>query len=387
MSIVGMVADVHISNYRRVGGIMTAGLNERCRMVLDVLRRTCQAAFEQGCSKLYILGDLYESATIGPRVIAATQDVLLEARSNGLEVVISTGNHDAITGDPGDHALGPLRHIAKIVDRPLIDKLGDLEVVVLPFYDGPASVWLRKQLSEVQREDAGLDEQLSNSASDDRSPPRVLALHLGIAHDGTPAFLQDECSLRLQTLQGLLTEFGYDGLFAGHWHDFIQLNTPNAFFVQLGALVPTGWDNPGVRNRGMLAVYSTNGGNTNLKYVSIPGPRFLQIKGLAGFETLKASVLEAAGSKLFVDWLIAPDDLNDAKEDLMIFKNRSLIHHGEVSLDMSQVTEIAREAATAARSEKTLAEALDAYVQKMPMPQDVQRTRILQLARKMVGLS
>ena len=383
MTRIAFVADPHIGNHKRVGGQMLAGLNDRCRFTLDSLFQACKTAHFNGCSTLYIIGDLYDNVSIGARIIAATQDLLAAAKANGLDVVISTGNHDSITGEPGDHVIGPLRFVARIVDKPIIDRHENCDVVVVPYKPGPAAVWLRQALSEVQREDSEFDDRSLNSASNVPSRPRILAVHLGIAHEGTPAFMQDECSMRLETLQNLLREFSYSALVAGHWHDYYQSQKTNPMIIQLGALAPTGWDNPGVRNRGVMAILD----GTTFRHVTIPGPRFVKAVGQAGFDGVKQAVKESPDCKLFVEWVVAPDEAEDARADLAIYKDRDMIHYGLVVADTTQATEEARKAATAARSAATLAESLEAYVTKLALPVNVTRERVLELARRFMGLS
>ena len=115
---VAFVADVHVGNPQRFGGDIKAGINKRCQMVLDSLAKAVVIAAANKSEYFVICGDLIDYVKIEPQIIAAIQLILRDAKRLGMQAVLLKGNHENVSQALGDHALGPLKPLARIVEVP-----------------------------------------------------------------------------------------------------------------------------------------------------------------------------------------------------------------------------------------------------------------------------
>jgi hypothetical protein len=355
------VADVHLGNHKIHGGSSVCSLNERCRAGIEVFGRAVKRAVEARCSAFFVLGDLLDYSRPEAQLLAALQRILRRAHDGGMNFWIVAGNHEMTSGTPGDHALGPLSPYASIVDKPMLVKPArDIGVGLIPYRAGnePAKLWMPEAVQEALREgpDSGIEH-------------RILGIHLGVSDDKTPPWLAGSPgSIDVHQLVKLAGALGVTRVFAGDWHDRRRWNfIPSVF--QLGALVPTGWDNPGLEGYGTLAIWNDG----QVDYHEIPGPRFI------GTVPDDAAALVAEAKKLghqpFLRLTTSPDELGEARAAL-----EALGVPGDVRADMTDVTVAARTAATAARSATTLDEALGGFVANMVLPEGVEREQVAALA-------
>lgn len=105
MSFISFIADTHIANHRRFAGESRACINVRCHTTLNSLEQ----AVESARGTLVVLGDIFDTVRPEPQVIAAVQLALWETHTTFLLL----GNHDMVSTQPGDHALGPLAHAGR----------------------------------------------------------------------------------------------------------------------------------------------------------------------------------------------------------------------------------------------------------------------------------
>jgi DNA repair exonuclease SbcCD nuclease subunit len=244
-------ADVHVGNPRAFGGPMASGVNARGRHVLDALRAAVADAVASSSDALVVLGDLFDSSRATPQLIAAVMEVLTTAAENGVPVHLLLGNHDQESADEGDHALAPLAMVEGVTvhERPAVVSVRrDAEVWMVPFQVGRASEWL-----------PGVLERLSAG-----SPPEArvaLALHLGVIDGETLPFLRESPdAIDLRLLRALCSQYRIGHVFCGNWHDRRVWEGPEgAKVVQVGALAPTGFNNPGHEGYGMAEHW--NGGD------------------------------------------------------------------------------------------------------------------------------
>lgn len=384
MGRISVVADVHVGNPRRLGGLTTAGLNDRCRLIIDTLKAACLEAHEQGCDALYVLGDLFDTMSPGPRVVAAVQRVLLQSLRIGVPTAVIPGNHDAASSAPGDHALGPLAPVATVVERPSVLITGGVCVTMIPHQPGPAASWLPGAVAQAQSEAPEGCGATPSSASLCRF--RCLAVHQGIECDSTPKHLRGgHDALSVELLDDLCVQYGFNAVLAGHWHDPSDVRLPNsdALAVQIGALVPTGWSDAGLLGRGRMVIIDDE--EPHITAVEIPGPRFLRAKGPEGLPEALDEADRARHCAVFVEWHAPPDALDVARAEMAAAEQNSRIYKGTVVADVSEANASAQRAATAARDADNLNEALAAYVREMDLPEGVKRARVLTLARRYVG--
>lgn len=371
MSIIGFIADVHLGNHKLHGGAVRTSLNTRCLLALRALERAVALAAVKGCADLFVLGDLFDYARPEAPLLAHVQRIF--QKHAGLRVHVLSGNHDLTSSALGDNALGPLAPVARVIERPYGFQVSDVRVYAIPFaIEGLSAHSLRGELERINN-DFDLD--------DDFLTPRhrILGLHVGVSDDRTaPWLLEAEDSLDVGVIKEVAAQFDIDHVFAGNWHDrrtwpADELSDVNVY--QLGALVPTGWDNPGLDGYGTLAMWQ--GGDVVLH--SVPGPRFV----FATFENLNQVAKDSAGldgRDLFVRLKVKPDEIAVGRTAL-----ESLGVAGDVQADTSEANIAARMAASMAKSASTLDEALSNFVAEMMLPEHVSRTFVLQEAKRFLG--
>lgn len=250
---IAVIADVHLGNHGVFGGARTAGLNRRAQIVADTLDRAVTAALGPlRCDQLVVAGDLFDTTTPAPALIARAQEALRRIPS-----VVLVGNHDQTSTAPGDHALGPLVPVATVVDQPTL--LPGLALVPFrrPSQDEPTRLWVPKVL-------AGLGDVSG----------RLLVLHTGLSDGDTPVYLADSAgAYPVADLVATCAELGIPVAVAGDWHRQRAWSASGVQVAQVGALVPTGFDEHGLDGFGGLVVWDSDAGT--LETHQIPGLRFV----------------------------------------------------------------------------------------------------------------
>lgn len=367
---IALLADIHVENHRRHGGELVAGVNNRCRLTLDALRVAIGVAEAERVDALVVLGDLFDTDRPSPQVVAAVMRAL-DARREGLRVIVVAGNHDLRTDAAGDHALAPLYPVVEVVDAPSVVSLGRFDLLLLPYLAG-------KSADEIP---AALERFRKTATS-----PAILCIHAGIADESTPHYLRDaHDAIHVAALQRAAGACGISHVFAGNWHTpRIWPGQPDRRFpnfapqvVQVGALVPTGWDNPGM-GYGIVAIFDAI--TEQVETRTVPGPRFLSATSAAEVRAI-AEASRAAGCEAFVRLTVPPADFETTR-----FTYRTLPLPGvavvEVIADAEGRKEEAANAAQAARERVDLAEASAAYVANMPLDEGVDREAV---ARMVIG--
>lgn len=343
MTALAFCADVHLGNHKRQGGPKHAGINNRAHFTLGVLKDAAEQASAEG-ARLMILGDLFDTMRPEPQLIARAKKILPE------DTIILKGNHDSASDELGDHALGPLEHDGgpSVIDLPMVFWEKDVEVWAVPFQGGTASEWLPKVLSKLESENSG--------GSRPAAKTRVLTLHLGVADDDTPFFLRGaHDAITASQLHDLQDTFNIDEVFAGNWHNKQTWTRDKRTIHQLGALVPTGWDNPGMHGYGGLAF---TGGGRRTYSVSLPGPRFVD----AHWPNTKD--LRPGNHRLYVRVFSRQEDRQAAEDWACSARSRKGFEAIEVLPDPKQVSAQVAKAAAGARSATTLNEAVSLYLEE-----------------------
>lgn len=361
---ISFLADCHLANHRRFGGPTTAGLNARCRAVLEVLRaaRDRSKALR---APLVSLGDLFDSARPEPQVTSAAQEAL-----SGVEAYALLGNHEMVSTAEGDHALGPLDgyDLIEVVETDELMTVGDVDLLFVPFRPGRAEDWLPGAIEKA-------DYSLEYSTPKGRA--RVLCIHLGIRDASTPPWLKDaHDSVPIEMLRALAKEHRLDAVVAGNWHSRRQWSFDEVEIMQIGALVPTGFDNEGLIGYGTLASFDPNRPiGERLAYEELVGPRFLKLQTYD-------MVPRAGGNRLYVQVTTSPEGAAVCEAQVREAVEAGDFAGGEVVLDGAVIQEAAREAAESARSEDTLDGALSAFVEGMEAPDPAARARVLARCRR-----
>lgn len=308
---IAFVADVHVGNHGVMGGPRVVGVNRRAAETLAILRAAYDRAVELGASAFVVAGDLFDVDDPEPQLLAEVADIL----AGPIPTVLLVGNHDQHTNAPGDHALGPLAAVPgiRVVDRPeavvvyprnpppgqpRTVRPGATGAVLLcvPFVNARAATVITDALAEL-------------AARPGLHAARVCVVaHAGGIDDATPVFLRDAHDAlpveRLNIILDTATRPPAALAVLGNWHQhrawafhadaagapYGTAEAPHAnVVVQCGALVPTGFDNPGAAPGlyGSLIVWDTpadgappeaDADTTPRVYrIEIAGPRFVTL--------------------------------------------------------------------------------------------------------------
>lgn len=360
---IAFVADVHAANFRRFGGKMSNGVNQRFRLVQDALRSALEAAEASDAHDFVVLGDLFDVAKPSPMELAAVMGLFA---NSPLTIHLLLGNHDQSSDEPNDNALAPFRFIenVRVYTEPAV--VGRL--ILVPFRAGPALEWLSDTLA-----------RLALPERDDY----VLALHLGIADAKTPNFLRAaHDSVAVDDLFPLMFEYGIATACAGNWHDprqweVFDVRTDKAHRVfQVGTLAPTGFDNAGDAYGRMLVLDK----KATVREVA-SRPRFLSLS----YEDGDLPALRERTDRPFVKVTARVRNLAAATAELEELRVAGAIADFYVLPDREVVIAAAHSAAKAARAASTVDEAVARYVEKMPIAPGLDRQEVLEAVRKYLG--
>lgn len=367
---VGFLADIHVANHRKNGGPQVGGMNIRARAILRTLNGAVLEANAAGCRVLVVCGDLFDSCKPEPQLVAAVMQLF---DLFGGEVHVIVGNHEQVSDDGGDHALGPLQHANNNVhvhEKPTTVSKSNwpFELALVPFQNGKTAEWLPGVLSTFG---------YPALRQHERQKQRLLVLHAGISDEHTAFFLRDaDDSIPADVLFDLMKKHRVGATFAGNWHTHRSWQAQDQFrqwIVQCGALVPTGWDNPGMDDYGSLIVYDTEDSCWERKV--LPGPRFIKVRTQAEYI---AAATQLSPGLLYVQWEVEHSELGPASAQL---RDDVLMHGlaaGEVRPITASKEAAVRAAATSARASASNTEgAIRAYVAEMPLPATVSREAVL----------
>jgi hypothetical protein len=351
-------------------------------MALGALDAAVQLALRQGCHAFVVAGDLFDTSKPLPQHLAAVQEILARA-TGGLEVFLMVGNHDQVSDAPGDHALGPLSKVATIVEEPETFLLGEttgapVELVLVPFARGRGFDMLCHALN-------GLG---------DATVPRQLSIHLGVSDGTTPPWLKDaEDSIHQSHLADIALGVGANIVTAGNWHNEANWNPSTASGAELpihqcGSLCPTGFDDLGSQHGGVVIWDSVHG--TEVHHVV--GPRFFKcdVDNVSIRAYVSHTRVTAPSQQNYVRFTASSSDkLLQGVRLLGELKRDGLVVDGDVVADggyIGTAEQGARDAATAARGQETLDEALVAYVGALKVD-GVSNQEVLSLATKYLQTS
>jgi hypothetical protein len=324
-----------------------------------------------------VCGDLFDHVRPEPQVIAAAVSVLGRFCTEGGPVVLISGNHDRVSLTPGDHALGPLSRAGIVVaDSQCVLHVGkqrEATLALLPHGPGTPREWLPRALADFVP-----------SPSPHGAHRRLAVLHTGLADSTTAPWLRDSSgALPVDDLAVLCQRYNIDAAFAGDWHDgrawdfaYTDGSSRRIPIVQCGALVPTGFDNPGVEGYGGVWVYDS--ATNTVERFEAEGPRFLPVQGDMAREAYLQAAEKLPG-RLFVRWTAAPEYLPTAIRCLAA--DAHLLAGGEAVPDKRAVDAQVRTAAMATRISTTLDVALEAFVGAMALPEGVGPSAVVARAR------
>lgn len=382
---IGFLADIHVHNHRGCGGDYVAGINSRCQMIITAIRQALLTAYKAGCQHVIIAGDLFDTTRPSPQIIAAVGEAL-KSQPN-VHVSVTMGNHDRNSDHQLDHALGPLalsEHVSVhavpasiLFEKPSLPRLSPPsadELLLLPFMAEPAKDYVPRELEK-------LGKQSQNGL-------RILVLHAGLhdqkVRDANFWAEGSNDAIDVRLLDSVMQKHGIELCVAGNWHgfaawEFFDVVTNRArMCVQIGALVPTGWDNTGLAGfYGSLVVVDTKKTDVTeaVTRIEIPGPRFVNVKDEAELEAAM-QVAKTNGFDLFVRWHTEATGISHAAHTLALLKADKMIVDFDVAVSREACKAQATQAAVAARSAETMAGALSEFIKAMPMPSGVDRNNV-----------
>jgi len=381
------IADVHVGNMNRFGrGTMRAGLNRRARLTLDALREASNVAKAYTPSRLIVVGDLLDSVSVPPQIIAGTQNAMAEAPPT----VYLVGNHEQASTDPGDHSVGAVAsRTGWAVERPTLTQLpgagtNSLEVISVPFdgsKDGRSLLESGIASIELTRDDVGEEE-----------PERVLVTHLGVEDSSTPVWLRGaHDSIKARDLHEIMVRAGIRLAVVGNWHNHrVWSFDDGRKIVQCGALVPTGFANPSTMRElrgddedpyGSLILWDSKRPGSITRHV-VHGPRFVKTRQVdEAVEALEFSPLT------FVELTTSPDAMEQARAALAerCTSWEDCEDRIEIVADTKDVQRRIETAAASARDSSSADRAISEYVSAMPLDEDLDRADVLASVRGYVA--
>lgn len=190
-------SDVH-------GDASTAGMR-RIDDIEQAYSNIVSLAVQHKVDKVFCLGDLADPdcGSILVRVLDATFELVykLHASLTGIETIFVAGNHDVIEDGSGISTLHPLRHVARVHEKPGLQVIDGFTMAFLPYpsrtmmYDPVKVIEIPRPIDAVFGHCTALRGVRSGSESSD------------LARGGDLNFPIDEC-----------IRSGVDKMFNGHWH-------------------------------------------------------------------------------------------------------------------------------------------------------------------------
>ena len=256
--LLAITADLHLP----AGRAGRPARDDRERLVLGTWREALKLANDAGADAMVVAGDVFDTPCPAPwQVGNFAAAARIEA---GCPVYLMAGNHDV--EDKWRHALmafpysgesagigpmggaGDVRYIG--LDRYSLAE-GMCEALSVPYepHSALGGDWLGGKLKFMQL-----------PSSKRGIPKRILISHLGIAADDSPEYMRHGRDvISVSELLALQRSYGISAAFLGNWHgerDF--LGDPEHRAYQIGALCPTGFDNPGPQGAyGRILLYDT----------------------------------------------------------------------------------------------------------------------------------
>lgn len=264
-----IAGDIHLHNWPAFADPgHLPGLNTRAEQIVRCVGAVLRQAEKHACQRVVFLGDIFE--THKPSI--ALQHALAEQLvSTSASTILMVGNHDRISMSPDDHALAMFKHLpaTKVIQASSITD----DLVMIP--------WSTNNVTDE------IHARLSHANADF---PKVLCLHAGL-YDKSEAPRAEQGNrdahdaIEVNSLVKICRRYNIRRVFSGHWHAHREYtHGPELTITQLGALVPSGFNNAEHTSRyGQCVVVDEH---LNVTPVQISGPRFLRATTLKGVQEL-----------------------------------------------------------------------------------------------------
>lgn len=377
-----LVADVHIGNHNRFArGTMKGGINARASKALDAFRRAVDQ-WDDPEHTLIVAGDLLDVVRPEPQLLAETQKIL----NGGCGLAhLLVGNHEQASDLPGDHALGVMHPVAMVTERPQV------------YVEGGTLVWLLPYRADLKPEDY-IESALAEIVNGSDLPSHthsILVGHFGIEDSRTPVWLRGgHGSIHANKLHEICQRAGISAVFAGDWHEHRSWVFDDGIeLVQIGALVPTGFDNPSSVAQldpandpyGSVITWDSEKppGERSSRSV-VHGPRFVKTHSSAEVEQ---AIHDAAthGHSLYLQVTASADAVGEMTRHVeSICEPHGDLVRFEVVADHKDVRRRIESAAMSARDAETTERAIAEYVGQMPLDDDLEPAEVNKLAQGFV---
>jgi DNA repair exonuclease SbcCD nuclease subunit len=351
------IADVHVGNHRLHSGSYVSGVNQRCRDVLGCLDMAVMFAYvDANIEHLFVLGDLFDTARPSPQVIGATQHIL----TCNQDIAVLAGNHDLSSEDYKDNALSPLHPVVSVVES--LDFLKGIipgkDLVMFPYRSGSVLEKLSTEL-HYARVNGSLER------------PLVLCGHFGVWDNNTPGYLRGSPdSIKLSDLENLCLTYQISHVFVGHWHARRTWDLGHAQVVQIGALAPVGFRDPG-ENYGYAQILNNDG---SMSVKQFDGPRFLNA---TSEEFVGLTVAGNPRAHRYIRWHVPAVDLAACQKIAELLQKQC---------DYVTIQCVPEQRDTMKRSAKRVSRGMDAilagHVKNRAIPDGVDREEVLTLSRQ-----
>lgn len=360
---VAICADLHFGNHRLFGGEMIAGLNDRFRMCQQVLQKAIAVANNKQCGVFAVLGDVFDTTRPSPQMIAAVASELRNFRG---EVVLVAGNHDKASDAPGDNALAPLSPEFRVVDDDPYELINSrIRFFFAPYKSGPAPLWIEDYKSRMQ------------TIVPTSTGRNILATHVGLITKKTPPWLR-VCA---DAVDAPAAKSDIQ-IVAGNWHAHAVINDS----CQVGALVPTGFDNPTPIHHedpyGSLMIYGPTHQNT--RHV-VPGPRFHIVDFVASMRPRDQVLTRILATDInFVKLRADLSEVGEAQTVLDDLVRDGRIRGGLVEPCAQDKKLRDQQAISAVLNSTSLDDAIVSYLKKQELPEGILMARVAEAVREYV---
>ncbi len=359
-----IVADVHIGNHKRHGGAMNAGINTRCQQALDVFDVASKKAGDLRNSDFIVAGDLVDSTSPSPQILAAVSKIYRAPEVLVPSTHIIVGNHERVSGEPGDHSLGVFSNHTLVHEKPVC-RYG---VIYVPHQSGVSGKDMIKNAmaSLLIQDDLTVWENM------------LMVCHVGIEDSTTPPWLKGK-GIHVSDLRKICEESGIEAVVAGDWHEHRMWSFDDGpTIVQCGALVPTGWDNPSTLAQlhpendpyGSFIVWDPR--QREMTREVLPGPRFVKTNKVSDARAIVAAA-KAHGHQLYLEVTGSIDALPEITNYV-----RGIGWDGPLSVipDKKDVAKRVKAATMSVTNADSMAQAVTGYVESAPFEGNPDRSEV-----------
>lgn len=243
---IGIVADLHYTNPKIHPGDMHNGVSARLRGMVDVLEN---AVTSLGLNVVIVAGDFFDSSRPNHVVAHYVTDRLHKGSFERVRFYVIPGNHDADSNAVYDHVLSMLEHSEGITPVHTPTLFAE-HVWMVPWGYHPMML----------------------------KPPtntKVVVAHHGIWGEATPSFMRNaKDAVSADEVLAWMNKHGVEYYYAGDWHEHASYHGGRV--VQIGALTPQDWRNPGIHGYGTVVVIDNNEKGWSPPHLAhMAGPRFI----------------------------------------------------------------------------------------------------------------